>query len=68
MEIDLESLLIYYYISWGMTDFWFVFDPQMLLRYAADILCPNKCLKKLIFVDSELLLSTRILHSKCNTL
>jgi len=51
-----------------MRDFWFVFDPQILLRYAADILSPNMCLQKLISVDSELLLSTRILHSKCNTL
>jgi len=51
-----------------MTDFWFVFDPQILLRYATDIPCPNMCLQKLISVDSELLLSTRILHSKCNTL
>jgi len=53
MEIDLESLLIYYYISWGMTDFWFVFDPQILLRYAADILCPNKCLKSLFLLTQN---------------
>jgi hypothetical protein len=63
MEIDLESLLIYCYISCGMTDFWFVFEPQILLRYAADMFYPNMCLQKLISVASELLLSTRILHS-----
>lgn len=57
MDSDLESLLIYCYVSWSMTNFWFVFEPQILLRYAVDILYSNMCLKKLIPVAPELLLA-----------